>query len=136
MSTIPRQDIAQVIAQRIEKTSTSTDIAREVAAYLISVGQEKNLESIMRDVMNIRSQNGLLEADVRAAHSVDAATMTELKELIVREFSANGHVIVDQTVSPEVIGGVRIVTASEQLDLSVRGKLDTFKRLTNGGTVL
>jgi F0F1-type ATP synthase delta subunit len=135
MSKIPRQDVAHAIAQRIEHAGDTADLAREIAAYLIETGRESDLDSIMRDVMNMRRSDGLLEADIRTAHPLDAETMAQLGELIQREFTDSNQLVIDQSTAPQVIGGVRIVTASEQLDLSVRGKLDKFKRLTNGGTV-
>lgn len=134
MSKEPRATIAQAIASQLRDATDMTQVAQSVAAYLVSEGRESDLESIMRDVMRVRRQDGTLEVDVQTAHGQDAALQGELIDMIRREFPAD-HLVADTTVRPELIGGVRIATADEQLDLSVRGKLDTFKRLTHGGTI-
>lgn len=135
MSKEPRAIIAEAIARELENSTDTTHVASSVAAYLVSEGRESDLDSIMRDVMRIRRQNGTLEVDVQTTHDQDAAVLTELVEMIQGEFPNANQLVVDTTRHPELIGGVRITTADEQLDLSVRGKLDTFKRLTHGGAI-
>lgn len=120
---------------RLDHVNDTAQLSREIAAFLISESRESDLESVMRDVMRLRRSQGVLEADVQSAHELDAATLVELTELIRQEFPAAKQVVTDQTIRSELIGGVRIATADEQLDMTVRGKLDTFKRLTHGGTV-
>lgn len=134
MSKEPRAVIARAIASELRDTTDMTQVAQSVAAYLVSEGRESDLESIMRDVMRIRRQDGTLEVDVQTAHDQNPTLQSELIDMIRQEFPAD-HLLADTTLRPELVGGVRITTADEQLDLSVRGKLDTFKRLTHGGTI-
>ncbi len=135
MSKASRRDIAQAIVGKIHTKSDTVQLARAIASYLIAEGREAELESIMRDVMTLREADGLVEADVQVAHELSTQTVAELTPLVRAEFPAARSVIVDQTIQPEIVGGLRIATANEQLDLSLRGKLDTFKRLTNQGNV-
>lgn len=135
MSKTPRATVAEAIVSRLSHASDSAQLAREIAAFLISESRESDLESVMRDVRRLRRSQGVLEADVQSAYPVDAAALTELTELIRHEFPAAKQVVTNQTIRPDLVGGVRIATADEQLDMSVRGKLDTFKRLTHGGTI-
>ncbi len=135
MPKTPRNEVAQAVIARISASNDTAALAKEIAAYLIDQGREADLETIMRDVMQLRRDKSIVEADIRTAYPVDAATLTEVTELVKREFPASNTVVASQTIDPEIVGGMRIVTANEQLDLSVRGKLDMFKRLTHRGNV-
>ena len=136
MSKLPRATVAQAIAHRLTTSSDdSTELAREIAAYLISENREADLESVMRDVMRLQRRDGVLEADVQTARELEDTSVAEVTELVRREFPVVKRAVITQTVRPELVGGVRITTADEQLDMSVRGKLDTFKRLTHEGTI-
>jgi F0F1-type ATP synthase delta subunit len=135
MPKTPRAEVVRAIAHKLSSTSDAATLAQEVAGYLISEGREAELESIMRDVMVLRESDGMLEADVRVAHELDAASIAELTAIVHSEFPAAKQVLIAQTVDADMVGGMRIDTADQQLDLSVRGKLDTFKRLTNQGTM-
>ncbi|TXG76532.1 hypothetical protein E6P97_03380 [Patescibacteria group bacterium] len=135
MSKTPRADIAHAIVQQLSQAADASQVAQEIAAFLISEGREADLESIMRDVMRIQREHGTLEVDVQSARELDDTLLAEIAELVRQEFPAATRVVTSETVLPELVGGVRVVTADEQLDLSVRGKLDTFKRLTHGGNI-
>lgn len=135
MSKTPRADIARAIVRQLSQAADASRVAQEIAAFLISEGREADLESIMRDVMRIQREHGTLEADVQSARGLDDTLLAEIVELVRQEFPATTRVVTSETVLPELVGGVRVVTADEQLDLSVRGKLDTFKRLTHGGSI-
>jgi len=133
MSKTPRSDIADAIVAQLQSGKDGAVLAREIAGYLIEQGREVDLESIMRDVMTKRQNGGLVEADIQTAHGLDQSTLVDIIGLVHAEFPSATTVVADQSVDESLIGGLRISTAHEQLDLSVRGKLDTFKRLTNRG---
>lgn len=125
----------QAISHLLSKSSDSAALAQNIAGYLISEGREAELESLMRDVMAARETTGLVEADVRVAHPLSDGALGELADIVRAEFPAAKRVMIAQTVDTDMVGGVRIDTAGQQLDLSVRGKLDTFKRLTHQGSL-
>lgn len=135
MSKTPRAEVVRAIAHKLEGSSDLKTLAQVIAGYLISEGREAELELIMRDVMAFRESEGVVEADVRVAHELGTDALTELTSIVQREFPAAKQVMIAQTVDDELVGGVRIDTANQQLDLSVRGKLDTFKRLTHQGSL-
>lgn len=135
MSKTPRDEIARAIVQKLNSAQDNHVVVQEIAAYLVSEGRESELESIMRDVMAEREQDGVVEANVRVAHELTPETLAEFAELVRTEFPAARTVVLGQTTDPAMVGGARITTAHEQLDLSIRGKLDTFKRLTHRGNL-
>ena len=135
MSKTPRDEIARAIVQKLNSTQDTQTVVQEIAAYLVTEGRESELESIMRDVMAEREQDGVVEADVRVAHELSAETLAEFAEVVRAEFPAAQTVVLGQTTDSAMVGGARITTAHEQLDLSIRGKLDIFKRLTHRGNL-
>ena len=64
---------------------------------------------------------GVLEAEIASAFPLDDATLASLKADLEARFKAAINVTV--TLSPELIGGVRIAVGDEVIDASVRGKL-------------
>lgn len=129
----PRTAIARVIADKLSSSLTGRELSRKIAAYLVAEGRERELESIVRDVMALREQDGIVEAQVRVARALTADELTKLREFIRSEFTVRGTVLISQTIDRRIVGGLRIDTAHQQLDLTVRGKLDAFKRLTSQG---
>lgn len=66
-------------------------------------------------------QEGVLEAKVRTAFELSAAQMQALTERLAARFGRK--VSAEQSVEPELIGGVVIEIGDEVLDASVRGRL-------------
>lgn len=127
-----RQDLAKVIANH--KGANSKALAKEIAAYLLDTKQTGSLESLLRDVMAFREADGHVEATAATAHDISDDLLKEVQQLIKHHLPEAKKVTVRPEHDEAVIGGVKIRLANEQLDLSVRSRLDTFKRLTAKGT--
>lgn len=127
---ISRRHLAEVIAERTLHVRDTKKLAREVAAYLLDTGQTAQLESLLRDVMEYRAEHGVVEAQAISAHELTPTVIRELQQILKAEHPQAKSVHVIPKLDPAVVGGVRLQMANEQLDLTVRGKLDTFKRLT------
>jgi F0F1-type ATP synthase delta subunit len=128
-----RHYIANVLAEKTLHVKDSKKLAREIAAYLMSEQEKVNIDSLVRDIMQYRADHGVIEAVTVSAHGVDTHTLTEVKLLLKQEFPDAKTVIVTQEQDPSVVGGLRIDLANEQLDLSIKSKLSTFKRLIASG---
>ncbi len=129
---IPRAQLAAVIG---EKTLHQTDVrrlAKAIAAYLMEQKSIDQLESLMRDVLAYRQAHGIVEADVVSAHDLSNEARQGITELVKDHYPAAKNVVIHENHDASVIGGFKINFAQEQLDLSVRAKLDTFKHLTEG----
>jgi F0F1-type ATP synthase delta subunit len=72
---------------------------------------------------------------VVSAHELAAADVSEVESLIRREFPDVKRVTIDQEIDKNLVGGIKIQTARKQLDMTIRNKIDTFKRLTTRGTI-
>jgi F-type H+-transporting ATPase subunit delta len=124
-----RKDLAAVIADRYQAGKTD-GLAKSIAAYLLETNQTIQLDSLIRDVKVLREQSGHIEAEVLSAHDLNENALEDVKSLIKTTHPEVRTVAVVQTLDPTVIGGLKIRLAQEQLDMSIRSKLDTFKRLT------
>jgi F-type H+-transporting ATPase subunit delta len=124
-----RKDLAAVIADRYQAGKTD-GLAKSIAAYLLETNQTIQLDSLIRDVKVLREQSGHIEAEVFTAHDLNENALEDVKSLIKTTHPEVRTVAVVQTLDPTVIGGLKIRLAQEQLDMSIRSKLDTFKRLT------
>ena len=129
-----RTKIADAIAERTLHEHDTKKLAREIAAYLLSENREHELESLMRDVLAYRQARGIVEAEVISAHDFTSDVEHQISQLLKQHYPSAKHVIIRDTHDPSVIGGLKVQLANEQLDMSVRAKLDTFKRLTAEGT--
>ena len=125
----PRGRIAEVIAKRFGKADAKT-LSDEVAAYLLAEGRVGDLEPLLRDIQQIRAEAGNVEVLARCAHQLDDAIREDIKAEVRKLYPDAKQIIIDEQLDPEVVGGIKIELANEQLDLSVRAKLNKFKQLT------
>lgn len=135
MSKTSLSQIASVLADRTMNTDNNSTLAKEIALYLISEKRVNDLESILREVKIIRQDNGILDVKVDSAHDLSESDIDEIKSLIKREFTNVDSIVIDQSVDTNLVGGVKLQTASNQLDMTIKNKIDTFKRLTSRGNI-
>jgi F0F1-type ATP synthase delta subunit len=127
-----RSILAKIIADKT-KSMPEHKLAKEVAAYMLSEGRINELDALLRDIMAIRADNGLVEASVVSAHSLNAALTSQVSKLIKKLSPGAKKIIINQQTDPEIIGGLKISTPNQQLDISLKGKLNRFKQLVNEG---
>ncbi len=130
---VPRHILAEAIARRTLTISDSRQLAREIAAYLLEERRTNDLESILRDIMQYRTEHGVLESEVVTAHELQPGVLTQVKQLLQIAYPKVSTIHVGSRQDPSVIGGMRIVMANEQLDMTISSKIATFKRLTTTG---
>lgn len=128
----PRTRIASAIADRTLKSGASRGLAKEVAAYLLAEGRVGELDSVLRDVQADWAEAGHVEVLAASAHSLSADVRSNITKQVKALYPAAKQIIVTEVLDPEVIGGVRLSLANQQLDLSVEAKLNKFKQLTAG----
>lgn len=127
---VSRRHLAEVIGDKTLSISDGKVLAREIAAYLLDTKQVHDLDSLIRDIMEYRAQHGIVEAVAVSANDLSNETVAELEAILKHEHpkAKKVHVITKQDSS--VVGGVRLEMANEELDLTIRDKIDMFKRLT------
>jgi F0F1-type ATP synthase delta subunit len=125
----PRSAIAKVINQKLDKADAKK-AAEDIAGYLLAEKRVGELDSLMRDLQQIRSDQGIVEVNALSAHELDQNSINEIKTLIKKKFPGTNQIIINKIIDKDVVGGVRLVMANQQLDLTIRYKLSKFKQLT------
>lgn len=133
MSKLPRHQLAAVLAEQSLGNINEQKFSAEVAAYLLTERRTSELDSLMRDIMQYRADHGIVEAICVSAFALTAPVKSEIESQIRELYPAASKVIITEEHDPRVMGGVRIELANQQLDLSVRAKLNRFKQLTTAG---
>ena len=127
---IPRTVLAEVIYGHLKKSSDMRRFAMEIAAYLLTERRVGELDSIMRDVMELRAKDGTVEAVAVDAFALSDAVKREIQDLLKRYFPDAKNVIISESTDSSMIGGTKLILANQQLDMSIRAKLNRFKQLT------
>jgi F0F1-type ATP synthase delta subunit len=125
-----RHHLAQVIGEKTLHVTDSKLLAREIAAYLLNEKQTSNLESLIRDIIAYRADHGAIEAIAASTSPLSTTVLEDIRQMLQSEYPEAQSIVVREKRDDSVIGGVRIDLPNEQLDLTVKSKLSTFKRLT------
>ncbi|HEY4160612.1 MAG TPA: F0F1 ATP synthase subunit delta [Candidatus Saccharimonadales bacterium] len=129
----PRVRVASTVADTTLSQGVSKDYARELAAYLLSERRVGELESLLRDVQADWATKGYVEVLARSVHPLNDAVKGDIAARVRPLFPQADTIVVTEVIDPSVIGGVQIRLSDRQLDLSIEGKLNTFKTLTGAG---
>jgi F0F1-type ATP synthase delta subunit len=127
-----RAKLARTIANQTLKDGSNPQLNKEVAAYLLSERRVAELDSLLRDVQADWAQSGYVEVLAYSAHELDAAVRQAIEREVKKLYPAANKIVVTSSYDPEIIGGVKLVIANQQLDLSIEGKLNKFKQITAG----
>lgn len=122
MAKTTRLQLARAISTLM--TKNEPNLASKLAAYLVTEGRIKELESLMRDVARLRhDQNGLLEITVISAHPLTSSIRDEIKQLLPAKSQ-----LIHEELLPGVIGGVRLETVDTNIDLTITTRLNRLKQ--------
>jgi F0F1-type ATP synthase delta subunit len=130
----PRHIVADLLATRtLAESPKLPSLSRSIAAYLLETGRTGELESLLRDVIRIRAEHGVVEVIAVSAHKLTAAVEADITHQVRQQYPTAKKIIITEQLDPEVVAGVRLEFPGEQLDLSVRAQLNHFKQLTSEG---
>ena len=120
------KELARVVLA-LSADMSSEVLAKSMAEYLQAEHRSNELDLIMRHVRELRrKRDGITEADVTTAFPVDSSTVAVIKEIFGQ------HMIINKIIDKRVIGGVRVETNEEYLDLTVRNRLNQLKGIKQG----
>lgn len=129
----PRHQIAATLARRTLRADSRPKLALEIAAYLLAERRTSELGSLVRDMMQYRADQGVVEVSVVSARPLSTAVRADVTAKAKMLYPGATEVIIADKHDPSVIGGVRLELPNQQLDLTVRAKLNRFKQLTAQG---
>jgi len=129
VSQITRKELAEVIGEQTLAMTDKNALVEGIAAYLATEHKQVDLASLTRDIMQYRLERGIVEAVAVSAHDLTPAVIADIKLLLSEHFPDSKKIYVDSRIDPKLVGGVRIELPREILDLSIKSKLNLFKRL-------
>lgn len=129
MSKVPRHELAKMLAEKFAGMPAKK-LSREIAAYLLAEHRTTELDSLLRDIMQYRADSGTVEVIAASAHELTMKVQRDIEAQVRTLYPAAKKIIISEEHDPNIIGGVKIELANQQLDLSVRSKLNRFKQLT------
>lgn len=129
----PRYKIAKTIADLSLKSDKSKNLAKEAAAYLLTENRTHDLDSLMRDIQEYWTDDGVVEVNAISAFSLTPENRVEIRAKIKQIYPKVKKIIIDEQLDKNVIGGIKLELANEQMDISIRTELDRFKQLAQAG---
>lgn len=131
---VTRLTLAQIITGKT-KSMPPAKLAKQIAAYLLSEGRTKELEALLRDVMSIRAEEGIVEAKIDSASQLNNNLDNQFTGLIKKLSPGAKSVVINHNLDKDLIGGFKLSLPNQQLDTSLRGKLNKFKQSVSGGAI-
>lgn len=126
---VARTRIAHAVADRTLKQGASRQLSRELAAYLLTERRTGELDSLLRDIQADWAEAGHVEVVARSAFPLTTIVRTDITRRVKAIYPDAKRVVINEIHDPEIIGGVRLNLPDQQLDLSLRTKLNTFRQL-------
>ncbi|MFZ1361148.1 MAG: F0F1 ATP synthase subunit delta [Candidatus Saccharimonadales bacterium] len=123
MSKLSRRKIAAVWAGEL---IAGRDITDQIAAYLVEERRVSEAALIVRDTESALAARGVIVADVASAHELSADARAAIEKFLVSARGAK-RVELRAELDTDLLGGVRVNTADEQLDTTLRGRLNKLK---------
>ena len=130
MANVSRKQLAEIIGEKTLQIKDTDTLAQEIAGFFASSSHgQMDIDSLMRDVMKYRQNHGFVEATAVSAHALDDRIIADVRDLLSEHFPDAKHIKINNRTDKDIVGGVRIDLPAESLDLSIRSKLNTFKKL-------
>jgi len=108
--------------------SNDKDLANKIAAYLVTSGHTDDVNSIARDILQLRAdETGVVEVTAIVAHPIDKVTKSEIDSMVRRIYRNAKEVIINEQIDKTEIGGTRIEFANALLDSTVDARLSSLR---------
>ncbi len=125
-----RLELAQIIYSQTLNSTSTKQLAQEIAAFLLSNNLTDQLDSIIRDVKLIRQQNGILDVKVISRFPLNQLMLNNINNLLKQYYNNVKEILIEPIIDINIIGGVRLEMADSSLDLSMSNQLKSLLSLT------
>ncbi len=125
-----RLELAQIIYSQTLNSTSTKQLAQEIAAFLLSNDLTDQLDSIIRDVKLIRQQNGILDVKVISRFPLNQLMLSNINNLLKQYYNNVKEILIEPIIDINIIGGVRLEMADSSLDLSMSNQLKSLLSLT------
>lgn len=131
MQKLSRRRVASYAAGQLAKKQSPMKLANYLAAYLVESKQVAQVELLIKDIEAVlAAKHNVVTADVMTARPLSEALRTSIRTLVTNTHGA-AEVIINESVEPELIGGLAITTPNGHFDGSVRKKLQHLQAMKN-----
>ena len=119
--------IARALLAEFDAGKDMAAVTTSLAAYLVLEHRQSDTQAIVRELERLLlTEKSKLYVHATVAFVLTAERLAEITTIFAQESGAK-EVIIQQTIDKDVIGGVRLQTADQQLDLTVRRQLQLLK---------
>lgn len=126
MAKISRRQIASYVASAL--LEGKSEVVQQLAAYLVAERRTSEADMLVRDIEKSLEEHGTVVAHLESAHELDVSQRQAVESLLKNHFDAS-QVFVDTTIDKDLLGGVVVSTASNQLDASLRRNINRLKAI-------
>lgn len=123
MSKLSRRKIAELWASELV---AGRDITAKIAGYLLAERRVDEAELIVRETEAALADRGVLVADLTSATTLSAESRVAIEKFLGVSMNAKRVAFREQT-DASVIGGIRVETAGQQLDATLKTRLNKLK---------
>ncbi|HUD08288.1 MAG TPA: F0F1 ATP synthase subunit delta [Candidatus Saccharimonadales bacterium] len=127
---IPRHTLAHLLAQKSLHQGITDDDDLQIAAYLLATNRTNEVNSLLRDIQSEWAKDGYVNITAISANPLSSTDKSDIDKLIHSLYPKSKTINLSERIDKNLIGGVRIEFARYQLDLSILGTLNRFKRLS------
>lgn len=128
---ISTRQIAAALLELLEKGRRPADVAQAAAAYLAEQRRSKDVDGVLRDLLDLRARRGQVEATATSAFALDPAIRRQLEKLLAEQYEHQPTVSINEVRDSALIGGVRVSAPDVQLDLSIAHRLQKLTASIN-----
>ncbi len=123
---LSRRVLARYVATELQAGTNRTKVMQELAAYVVEHRLHSQLELILADVAANLVTLGHIEATVTTARPLTDELRAELLDYVKR-VEGLSDITLNESVDPEILGGVIIETPGKRFDASVSTKLKRLR---------
>ena len=122
MSSITTTELAEYVVTEIASGESMREVSSKVAAYLIDERKTTELPKVMRAIEEELARKGSTQVVVTSAREVSSEIKMQLAEMLNAQ-----NPVFTEIIDKNVIGGVKARSGEQEIDLTVRGRLNRFK---------
>lgn len=119
--------IARALLALYNEGKKMDQLVRSLAAFLTTEHRQADAQAIVRELERLLlNTEGKLYIHASSAYALGEVQKAEISRIFNQQTTAK-EVIIQETIDPDVIGGVRLQTADHQLDLTLQRQLQQLK---------
>jgi ATP synthase F1 delta subunit len=122
-----RRLVAEKLIGQIEQGKSLKRVAQMLAAYLLEIGQVRQVELFVREIRQVLADRyAYVSVEVESANALTDQLARDVEQFVRRQTGAR-QVEIISSQDPSLISGVVISTTDAVYDGSLRGKIKKLK---------